>query len=139
MLAPCTLSAGGGPVPLSPQQNQRISIAVGQKVSHPCPLCGVKAWGWGADLIVLQTQRFDTAAEPLGFGSLATALGQPPSPPPSILSQLAVLRSLAPVQPPPWYPLLPVVCNNCGNTVLLNVYILGIADIWPAIATSKMG
>ena len=29
------------------------------------------------------------------------------------------------------YPLLVLLCSNCGNTMLLNVYMIGIADIWP--------
>jgi hypothetical protein len=29
------------------------------------------------------------------------------------------------------YPALPVMCRVCGNTLLMNVYVLGIADMWP--------
>jgi hypothetical protein len=132
-------------VPLSPEQTQRISTTVGKKVINPCPLCGVKDWGWGADLVLLQTQRVDpaTASE---LGTLAgNIFGKPSTPPletlpPSFYDSLKTLASLASkVEPPPTYPLLPVICNNCGNTVLLNVYFLGIADIWPAIAASSTG
>jgi hypothetical protein len=28
------------------------------------------------------------------------------------------------------YPSLPVMCLACGNTILMNVYVLGISDIW---------
>jgi len=28
----------------------------------------------------------------------------------------------------PSYPLIPLLCSNCGNTQLLNVFILGIAE-----------
>jgi len=27
-----------------------------------------------------------------------------------------------------FYPTIPIICNTCGNTVLLNVHILGIAE-----------
>lgn len=121
---------------LTPHQSQRISAAVGQKVRLPCPLCGVMKWTWGQDLIVLQTTRYLTAAEPVtGLGSLAP--GQPQQ------QRLSVLASLAghfyPDPPPPAYPLLSLQCGNCGNTMFLNVYTLGLADIWPDIAAARVG
>jgi hypothetical protein len=124
-------------VALTPEQSARISNVLGQKLQgRPCPVCGVLAWGWGADLVILQSTRYPAAPpSPLGLGSLAGGFGVG-SPPPTSLLTLA--QSAIPEPPPPAYPTLPLMCNNCGNTVLLNVYTLGIADIWPLIALSKM-
>jgi hypothetical protein len=126
---------------LTPEQSARIATVLGQKLGgRPCPVCGVTAWGWGADLVVLQSTRYPSAPPPSGFAGLSGlsglggfGVGVPPGPPKSLL------QTLASEPPPPAYPTLPLMCNNCGNTVLLNVYTLGIADIWPAIALSKMG
>ncbi len=127
------------PLPLSPEQSQRISAAVGQKVTGRCPLCGQSAWGWLPDLVVLQTQHHETAPE---LGTLARLASSPPSSESSGLSsfsrlteQLAGRRTPAPAS----YPMLLVMCKNCGNTMMLNVYTLGIADIWPTIAAGKVG
>lgn len=119
-------------MPLSPLQSQRISEAVGQKVKNPCPLCGQRDWGWGPDLVVLQAQRYSTAPDlTVGLAAIWRAGGQP-----SPLDRLKEMGILPP-DPPPAYPTLPVMCNTCGNTVLLNVYMLGIADIWPSIAAGR--
>lgn len=137
---------------LTPEQSKRISEAVGQKARN-CPLCGERKWGWGPDLIVLQSQRFETATSSTALTEFLRSLGlgaSPPGPPPIPLPpperpiaaevQLAVLAGLfKKEEPPAAYPLLPLICNNCGNTILLNVYILGIADIWPAVASGKTG
>ncbi len=131
---------------LTPEQSARISNVLGQKLQgRPCPVCGVVAWGWGADLVILQSTRYPSASAPpslSGIGSEYGAFGvgwppQSPPPPPPPGSLLALAKS-ALEPPPPAYPTLPLMCNNCGNTVLLNVYTLGIADIWPLIALSKM-
>ncbi len=124
---------------LTPEQSARISNVLGQKLQgRQCPVCGVLAWGWGADLVILQSTRYPAAPPSpfLGLGTLGgMGVGSPPPPSPSLLHTFAT-ATLEP--PPPAYPTLPLMCNNCGNTVLLNVYTLGIADIWPLIALSKM-
>ena len=136
-------------MPLTSEQSQYISNAVGQKVTERCPLCGVKAWGWLPDLVVLQTHRYETAPPQGGLQSLFPP--SPPLPPPlappvytsessgSPLERLADIMAARRTPPPPAYPMLLLMCNNCGNTMLLNVYTLGIADIWPAIAAGKLG
>jgi len=123
-------------VALTPEQSARISEVLGQKLQgRPCPVCGVSAWGWGADLVILQAARYPS--RPHGFGVTWPPQPPPPAPPPtSLLYSLATAAPEPP--PPPQYPTLPLMCNNCGNTVLLNVYTLGIDDIWPTIALSKM-
>src|SRR5262245_36854461 len=128
--------ARGCHVPLSSEQAQRISEAVGQKLTQPCPLCLVRAWGWGQDPILLRSQRFELAG---GRPSLAD-LTSPPLPTlGGAGGSLASLAALATAPPPAVYPTLPVMCSNCGNTVLLNIYTLGIADIWPDLAQAKLG
>ena len=117
-------------MPLSAEQSQRIATVLGQKLKgRPCPVCGENAWGWGADLVVLQTTRYDTAQLP--FPALSSILGMHRDTP------LSLATSVLASQPPPAYPALPLMCNNCGNTVLLNVYVLGISDIWPALRFVK--
>jgi hypothetical protein len=134
-------------VALTPEQSSRIAKVLGEKLQgRPCPVCGVLAWGWGADLVILQTTRYPPASAPApglgslgGFGVGLPSLSEPSRPPSSSPSLLQTLATFAPESPPPAYPTLPLMCNNCGNTVLLNVYTLGIADIWPAILFSKIG
>lgn len=133
-------------MPLTAEQTKKISEAVGRKVTKPCPLCGETAWGWLPDLVVLQGQRYETE-QPTGFKGLSTLFNLPtPTSAHDPADQVAssTIASLAAIiasrEPPPAaYPTLPIMCNNCGNTMLLNVYTLGIADIWPAIAAGKMG
>jgi hypothetical protein len=123
-------------VALTAEQTARIANVLGQKLQgRPCPVCGVLAWGWGADLVILQTTRYQSAAPsfpgPANLGGFGIGLG---SPQPSLTSLAQSLTE----PPPPAYPTLPLMCNNCGNTVLLNVYTLGIADIWPQILLSRI-
>jgi hypothetical protein len=125
---------------LSEAQSQRVSLTIGQRLRSPCPLCGqANPWTWGPDPIVLVAQRYETAPD---ISALAAILGTKTS------SQLALeaLASLGisagtPMMPvaasTQAYPLLPVICRNCGNTVLLNIYTLGLQDLWPAIANAK--
>ena len=122
-------------MPLTANQSQRISLAIGQKVISPCPLCGARAWAWGSDLVVLQTNRYETLAE---YFTPLTQIGP--------LDKLRDMGILAPhPQPqavfstPPAYPTLPLMCNNCGNTMFLNVYALGISDLWPEISAGRAG
>jgi hypothetical protein len=132
-------------VPLTAQQSQRISQAIAQKISGPCPLCGVRAWHWGQDLVVLRTERFEVApptAEEVNAGlnvllnrqrqikNIGDLLAQGAEPP---------IPTPPPPASPPAYPTLPLMCDNCGNTMLLNVFPLGIADLWPEIKTRRVG
>jgi len=123
-------------VALTAQQSREISEVLGRKVTQPCPVCGQhQTWSWSSDLIMLQSHRYETVQEYFG------PLGYMPPPLPPARQQLEILKSIAggPESPPPVYPTLPVMCSNCGNTVLLNVYVLGIAHIWPDIASARMG
>ena len=115
-------------MPLSGLQTERISEAVGQKITKPCPLCGERAWAWGPDLLILQSQMYETAQ--LGLADILSLSRQQ--------SPLAAGTPLAMPARPAAYPVLLLMCNHCGNTALLNVYALGIADIWPAIAAGRV-
>ncbi len=96
---------------LTPDQQVRITNMLRMKLTEPCPLCLTKNWQFGENLVMLQT------------------LPSPPRHRPTVLTTLATGGPLSP-RPGPSYPTLPVMCQNCGNTVLLNVYKLGLADLW---------
>jgi len=103
-------------VALTPDQQVRVTNILRMKLTEPCPLCLTKNWQFGENLVMLETL---------------------PSPPPrhrstTLLSTWATSSGgpLYRPRPSPSYPTLPVMCQNCGNTVLLNVYKLGIADLW---------
>ena len=87
----------------------------------PCPVCRDRQWSYGDYPVLLPT----------------TAPGFTYSP--NIERGLATLRDyLYPGTGPTSYPVLPVICMTCGNTVLLNVHVLGIADVWGLSTTRKV-
>lgn len=110
---------------MTPEQSQRIKNVLSQKITGVCSLCGVRNWIYGENLVTFQTghapESPPSSAYQRSLASLAeAALGKWPAPGPTLL-------------------LLPLMCHNCGNTHLLNVYQLQIADLWgfpirPALA-----
>jgi hypothetical protein len=95
-------------VALTNEQTNRVAEILRVKLTEACPLCLTKRWTFDGNLVMLQTLPRRTFLRPR----------------PTLLT-----GRLNP-QSPPTYPTLPVMCDNCGNTVLLNVYKLGIADLW---------
>jgi len=101
-------------VALTEDQQLRLANALRAKLTEACPLCRTHQWTFDQSLVMLQAL---------------------PAPSPSLLGSTYLTRTLATAgplapRPGPSYPTLPVMCGNCGNTVLLNVYKLGIADLW---------
>jgi hypothetical protein len=122
-------------VSLSAEESRRISAAVGEKIKNPCALCGASAWGWLPNLVSLPTTPYETASQqPTGKRALLRNITDVAS---EASGLSAVASHLAYTPPSPSYPLLPVLCHHCGNTLLLNVYTLGIADIWPLVVSER--
>lgn len=101
-------------MPFTVEQSQKVAAAILAKAKHPCALCGQWNWKYGDRLIILEG-------------------GPEPTPSLYVLAyrqrnQPDLGKTLGPL--PPVYPVLPLWCENCGNTLLLNVYQLGVAEIW---------
>lgn len=89
-----------------------LQRAIDQKIGT-CPLCSQRHWTTNGELAVIQT---------------VPRLSRRKSP------GLAGLLEPVPVYRPEEFPVLPLMCKVCGNTVLLNVYALGVSGLWPGLA-----
>ena len=112
-------------MPLTQDQMDRIARVLDQKLKGFCPLCNERQWTFGTDLLLLETSPEASSFGPLLFRR---------HPRPTILG--GVPSSL---QGPTVFPMLPIMCRNCGNMMLMNVYTLGIADLWPNLGRPVEG
>lgn len=112
-------------MPLTPEQMARVTHVLDQKLKGSCPLCNERQWTFGTDLVLLETSPEAGSFGPLLFGRRQrhTLLGGVPSS----------------LQSPTVFPMLPIMCRNCGNMMLMNVYTLGIADLWPNLGRPVEG
>ena len=106
---------------LTQGQKDRVARALSDKLLGSCPICMNKQWTFGEDLVLLRTSP--ELSKPVTGGLARVISGQ--SGFPSLDEIIAGVTN-----PVAEMPLLPVMCRVCGNTVLLNVYALGIADVW---------
>lgn len=100
---------------LTAEQMGRITTVLRMRMRGPCPVCEIQNWVFGENLVILQS------------------LASPGPPAPrrrALLTASDFATEVLSGQPGPAYPTLPVMCGNCGNTVLMNVYKLNIADLW---------
>jgi hypothetical protein len=111
-ILPSTFAPTEGTVAITAEQSERITTALAAKLKGQCPLCFAHQWVWQAELVEMDGH----------------------APPPGGLQGLAQIYAARAGQvtstPPVVFPTMPVMCGNCGHTVFMNVYVLGIADIW---------
>jgi len=97
----------------TPEQSKRIEDAITAKGILHCPMCRQRAWVYGDRLILLEAGP--QPARPFNVAEVYRARGLP-------ARGLAAL--VPPAAPPIVYPMLTLLCEHCGNTVLLEAALL---------------
>jgi hypothetical protein len=107
-------------VVFTPEQQQRVLDAFAQRVPNgvECGICHVGQFmvGDGFTFLLLQDVSANTAAYPVYYGTAVTD---------------------AIFTPPRGLPLVALTCNHCGNTVLLNLVVLGLGDLTGYASTGQ--
>jgi|SRR5579862_5249923 len=116
-------------MPFTPEQDQAIGKALGEKVKSPCPSCGQFRRSYLPDLVLFPLyagpppavlRLFNTIAErkkATNVGEMMQNLGQRSQP------------HSVPYKPTATaVPSIVVVCGNCGFMEFYNVHALGVAN-----------
>jgi hypothetical protein len=93
--------------PLDDEQKRRVEAAVKERFPDPgpCPICRKDEWHVVPDGFVIVPFQQDIERDPDGDASLG------------VLQASQMMPSVA------------VLCVTCGNTLLLNAYVLGLGDL----------
>jgi hypothetical protein len=121
-------------MPFSKDQEEKITQALGTKITNPCPSCNLHQRQLLPDLVLFPLYSGPAESVVNFFANIARAKerAQEKMPP-----QLVNALKLQPPTPPsaPFLPTstaLPsvvVICGNCGFTEFYNVHALGVTDV----------